>query len=67
MGGGIYGEKGTRRDADRESWREECKQEVSNGDNRVTGGIQEVRFREKGELGGMQGGRHGDKGVPGRV
>ena len=54
-------------DADRESWREECKQEVSNGDNRVTGGIQEVRFREKGELGGMQGGRHGDKGVLGRV
>lgn len=63
----MGGEKGTRMDADRESWREGCRQTVSYGENRVTEGIQEVRFREKGGLGGMQGGRHGDKGVPGRV
>lgn len=44
-----------------------CRQAVSYGENRVTEGIQEVRFREKGGLGGMQGGRHGDKRVPGRV
>jgi len=63
----MYGEKGTRRDADRESWREGCRQAVSYAENRVTGGIQEVRFRDKDGLGGMKGGRYGDKGVPGRV